>query len=466
MKNNIEEKLPQVIEDRLQNAYGQIRRGEIKMKKRKKKHGSLLSAAAVAALIIMIPSAVYAAVVYFQKFESVEENALTYEFALNYELVPGEYQVSAGYIPKGFSDDEDGDGKYYGENDEWITIMPIYTTAELDRINGGITINHIDKIEKTELSGMEADVITFQDAKKNQSGVNIFLFNEEEGYVLEIVAGYTVDRKELFQFADSLHVERTGDGSYETEEDKELRRKEEASAAVDALESQKRWDALMTLGIPDEKICAVGEELKVERFDQSFGFTVTDYEFLESSKGYAEKNFFDHTRFDGWLNADKTLRPYMRRHIDKNGEIMEEAQAEQEFLRVDVKVHCYDDTDPDIPLDFNLQYITKTKEGTFTWAEDSYEAVPEENYYLQMDDSAVYFDQAINTEGESRGHFFWREMKVGEDMEYTLLFVVDKDRADDFLLYPAGGNNDLWQTESMTAGEIRDGLEGYIRLDE
>ena len=34
--------------------------------------------------------------------------------------------------------------------------------------------------------------------------------------------------------------------------------------------------------------------------------------------------------------------------------------------------------------------------------EDSYEAVPEENYYLQMDDSAVYFDQAINTEGEIR----------------------------------------------------------------
>ena len=41
---------------------------------------------------------------------------------------------------------------------------------------------------------------------------------------------------------------------------------------------------------------------------------------------------------------------------------------------------------------------------------------------------------------------------------------MDKDRKDDFLLYPEGSNYDLWSTESMTAEEIRDGLQGYIRL--
>ena len=55
-------------------------------------------------------------------------------------------------------------------------------------------------------------------------------------------------------------------------------------------------------------------------------------------------------------------------------------------------------------------------------------------------------------------------MKAGEELEYTLLFVVDKDREQDFLLYPRCANNDLWQTESMTAGEIRDSLEGYLQL--
>lgn len=485
-----EERLPQIVEDRLQEVYGQIRRGEIKQMKeredsyiadsyaessdgengavrrtKKKKRAAgrrWMSVAAVFALVLIIPSAVYAAVVYFQKTERVEGDTLTYEFALNYELVPGEYQVKADYIPRGFEDDADGDGKYYGEDDEWITIMPVYTTAELDKINSQITVGKIDKVDHTELSGMPADVITFQDAEKNRSNTYIFLFDEEEGYVLNIVAGYSVDQRELLEFADSLKVERTGDGRYETEEEKALREKQEQDESAAMQEGEKVWDTLMRLGIPEEKMLPVGGELF--NYDGSCSYTVTDYEFLSSIEGFAEENFFDFTRFDGWLNPDKTLRPYRRRHIDKNGEVAEEGMAEQEILRVNVKVHCYDDTDPDIPMNFALQYVTETENGALTWAEDTYDAVPAEEYDLQMDDSAVYFDRAVNVNGTERNHFFYREMEAGEDLEYTLLFVVDKDRKDDFLLYPEGSNYDLWKTESMTVEEIRDGLQGYIRL--
>lgn len=465
MKNNMEERLPQVVEDRLQEAYEQIRRGEIKMKRRKKTYKNWLSVAAVFALVIIIPSVVYAAVTYFQKNVREGDDNITYEFTLNYELVPGEYQVKADYLPKGFADDEDGDGKYYaGEEDEWITIMPIYTTAEIERINGEITLSNIDKVEHMELSGMEADVITFRDAEKNLSDTKVFLFNEEEGYVLEIVAGYNVDQKELLKFVDSVCVVRIGDGRYETEEEKAERQKEEADTALAIAGGQNRWEALMEFGIPEEKIRAAGQELKIERSDQSYGFTVTGYEFLDSIEGFAEENFFDFTRFDGWLNADKTLRPYTRRHFDKDNQIIAEEQTEQKVLRVNIKVHCYDDTDPDIPMDFMLQYVTKTRDGVLTWAEDSYDSVPAEKYWLQMDDSAVYFDKAVNVNGEGRNHFFWREMKEGEELEYTLLFVVDKDRENDFLLCPTGINNDLWQTESMTAEEIRESLEGYLKL--
>ena len=459
--------MPQVVEDRLQEAYGQIRRGDIKMKKRKKDHRSWLSAAAVFALVILIPSAVYAAVTYFQKNVRKEEDSITYEFALNYELVPGEYQVRADYIPAGFEDDEDGDGKYYAKgDDQWITIMPIYTTAEIERINNEITVSNIDKVEHMELNGMEADVITFQDAEKNLTNTDIFLFNEEEGYVLEIVAGYSVDRKELLKFADSLHVERTGDGSYESGEETAEREKEEAYEELARLEGEKNWDALMALGIPEEKICGVGEELKIEGFDQSYGFTVTSYAFLDSMEGFAEENFFEFARFDGWLNGDKTLRPYTRRHLDKDFNVIAEEMTEQEFLQVNIKVHCYDGTDPDIPMDFTLQYVDRTPEGALTWAEDSYDSVPAEKYSLQMDNSAAYFDKAVHVDGGERSHFFYRDMTTGEDLEYTLLFVVDKDRENDFLLCPAGGNYDLWQTETMTAGEIRESLDGYIRLAE
>ncbi len=514
MNHNREEMLPQIVEDRLQEAYELIRSGEIRqiqdreerqirnreekqargetgkrtgesaakqmwegerkqMKdragsnrartSRKKKSGrrkSWLSVAAVLALVIIIPSAVYAAVVYFQKTDRVEGDSLTYEFALNYELVPGEYQAKAGYLPAGFAGDEDGDGKYYGENEKWITIMPVYTTAELDKINNQITVNDIDKVEHTELSGMPADVITFQEAEKNRSHTYIFLFNESEGYVLNIVAGYGLDQKELLKFADSLTVERIGDGHYETEEEKAIKEQKEQDEELAMQEGQKVWDELMRLGIPEEKMVPLGEELF--NYNDTCSYTVTDYAFLNSMEGFAEEDFFDFTRFDGWLNADKTLSPYTRQHFDKNGEIISEEKTEQEFLRVNMKVHCYEDTDA--ALDLALQYVTKNEAGVLTWAEDFYEPVPSEEYYLQMDDSAVYFDKAVNVSGEGRSHFFYREMKAGEDLEYTLLFVVDKDRENDFLLRLAGSNNDLWQTESMTAQEIRDGLEGYIRL--
>ncbi len=462
MKNNREEMIPQIVEERLQEVYGQIRRGEIvQMKKQKKIYKSWVSIAAAVVLIILIPSAVYAAVACFQKSERRSGDELTYEFELNYELIPGEYQVSAGYLPEGFADN--GSGQYRSaDDDRWITIMPVYTTAELDQLSSGITVKRIDEVERTELSGMPADVITFQEAEKYQSDTWIFMFNESAGYVLNLIAGHAVERDELLKFADSLKVERTGDGHFETEDEKLSREQKESDSARREIESRKNWDALAALGIPEGKIAGVGEELF--SFGNAYSYMITDYGFTDSMDGFEEKDFFDFSRFEGWLNEDGTLRPYTRMHYDKNGELLEEVQTEQEFLRVNVKVHCYDDTEPDVPLELTLQYITRTPDGALTWAEDSYHAVPEENYTLQMDQGAVYLDKAVHTEGEKRSHFFYRDMKSGEDLEYTLLFVVDQDRKDDFLLYRTGENSALWQTETMTAGEIRDGLEGYISL--
>lgn len=471
MKKNREEMIPQVVEDRLQAAYEQIRKGEIKqvkgrkgeirqMKRGNRTYKNWIGAAAVLVLVILIPSAVYAAVTYFQKIEHREGSNITYEFQLNYDLVPGEYKVTPGYLPQGFADDSHG--QYRSADDKWITIMPIYTMAELEKINNEITVNGVEKVEHTELSGMPADIITFQEAKKYQSHTYIFLFNESEGYVLNIIAGYKVEKNELLKFADSLTVERTGEGHFETEEEKALREQKESEAALYALEGQKNWDALMALGIPEGKIAGIGEE--IYNYDKTCSYTITNYEFLNSIEGFAKEDFFEFERFDGWLNGDGSLRPYARMHYDKNGELLEETRAEQEILRVDVRVHCYDDTDSDFPMDFTLQYVTTNAEGILTWAEDFYEAVPEENYFLQMNDSVVYFDKAVNTQKDNRNHFFYREMKSGEDLEYTLLFVVDKDRKNNFLIYPTGSNSALWQAETMTAGEIRDELEGYISL--
>ncbi len=461
MENRIEEKLPQIVEDRLQEAYGMIRKGEVKQMKKKRYLYKWAGTAAVCAVIITASAGVLAAAAYFQKEAHQEADRITYEFHINYDLVPGEYQVEPGYLPEGYQDQ--GGGKYYGEDGLGITVMPIYTTTELDKTDGKIDIANIEHVEHTTLSGMEADIITFQEAKKYQTPTYIFLFNEAEGYVLEIVGQYTVGTEELLKFADNLTVKRTGDGAYETEEERLKREQEKASAEEQALKGQKTRDALQEAGIPEDKIYNIGEELKA--YDESLGYTVMKAEFLEGIAGFNQKDFFDFSRFDGWLNEDGTLKPYTRLHYDENMELLGEERTDQEVLRVDMKVHCYNSSIfEEVPLDFSLQYVEKRADGSCTWALDEYASVPEENYSLQIDNSAVYLNGSVHTEGEDRKAYFFRQMKEGEEFFYTLLFVVDQDRKEDFLLQPVSGNYSLNQIEDETVSQIRDQLDGYIRL--
>ena len=463
MNHKMDERLPQVVEDRLQEAYEAIRKGEVKqvkqMEKYKNRNKRWMSVAAAIIILVSVPSVAFAAMTYFQKSVQRREDQITYEFVLNYELIPGKYQVTADYLPEGIKDQ--GDGKYRGENNRWITVMPIYTVAELEKAHGEIVVNDIDQVEHTVVNGMAADVITFKEADKYQTDTYLFLFNEREGYVLNIIAGYYVDREELMQFADNLKVERIGDGSYETAEEKTQREKEEDNAEQIAAEGAVNLDALIELGIPQEKVYPVGEELRT--YQGAYGYTVTGYEFLDSIAGFAQENFFDYTRFDGWLNPDKTLRPYTRQHY-KDGELLKEEKTEQKILKVDIDVHCYERQEGEVPLDFELEYVEQKPDGAYTWRKDYYTSVPEENYDLQMDDGAVYIDRAVHTQGEERKDFFFHDMESGETLSYTLLFVVDTDRTEEFLMYPSGSNSSRWQYETMTVKDIREGLEGYIQL--
>ncbi len=222
-ENREENVLPLIVEKRMQEAYASIRSGEIrqireqgekkmngkagKQMRKKRKYGRWAGIAAALLLVVAVPSVVYAAVVYFQKDAKQEDGRMIYDFSLNYQLTPGEYEVTPAYLPEGM--EEQGSGKYYGGDSQWITVMPIYTMAELEKANRQIVVENIEQVEHTVLSGMEADVITFREAEKYRANTYLFLFNEREGCVIHIVAGYEVSRDELLKFADSLSVVRT-----------------------------------------------------------------------------------------------------------------------------------------------------------------------------------------------------------------------------------------------------------------
>ncbi|MDE7318875.1 MAG: DUF4367 domain-containing protein [Lachnospiraceae bacterium] len=463
MANRTEERLPQVVEDRLQEAYERIRKGKAKqMGKRAFRYRRWTGAAAACAVLVIGSVGVMAAASYFQKELHQEAEEAAYEFSVNYELIPGEYKVTPSYLPEGFQDR--GDGKYYGEDGLGITIMPVYTTAELDKLDGEIALaGGIEKVEHTTLSGMEADIITYQEAEKYQKPTDVYLFNPAEGCVIHLISCYPVEYEELLKFADSLTVERVGDAVFETEAERQAREQEEDQAEQSAADAQKTYAELIQAGIPQEKLLGIGEEWK--SFDGGEGYTVLDYEYLDTMEGFAEEDFFDFSRFDGWLNADRSLKPYTRLRYDEKGDVIAEEKTEQRFLRVDLKVHRYEGSIWDeVPLDFKLVYVEKRADGSLTWSKDCYDAVPEENYCLQMDESAVYLDQATNRAGEARRSYFFCPLEVGEDLTFTLLFVVDRDREGDFVLAPSGANSSFWQTETESAEQILEELEGYIQL--
>ena len=98
MKKNREEMIPQVVEDRLQAAYEQIRKGEIKqvkgrkgeirqMKRGNRTYKNWIGAAAVLVLVILIPSAVYAAVTYFQKIEHIIRYYFIYNIRVSVNVI-------------------------------------------------------------------------------------------------------------------------------------------------------------------------------------------------------------------------------------------------------------------------------------------------------------------------------------------------------------------------------------------
>jgi translation elongation factor EF-1beta len=440
--------IPDIVESKTKEVFSMIKlenEGKTMSKKSKRSFRMAASIAASCAIITTATVGVLAATGYFEKKEVVDADKITYQFEVNYDLVPGEFEVKVNYLPEGFKEQETN--KYWKDDEEsWghgISILPIYTPIELEQCKGEISEENIEDIEEIELSGMEADVITYKEAKKYQTPTNIFLFNPSEGYVLKVYGDYNVPVEELKKVADNLTIERTGDGSYETAAQKEERLLAEKEDDRMNEEIQKNRKELEEKGIPEEKLFAIGTE---GRAQNDVGFTVNDFEYLDSVAGLDVSGFSNYSSVEPWLNEDGTLKPYTRqtRKVE-NGDksvLLEERLTEQVFLKVNVTAHSYVNNleDAGVGLDATLCYVKENENGALAFRNDStepyyYSTVPVENYELQMDGRCIWFSTPENLTGEQKTHsFFWRQMKNTEEITYDLLFVVDKDQVGEFVL--------------------------------
>ncbi len=421
--------LTDTVNEKVEEAYAQIRMQSKAAKVtryKKPKKTMVLLAACVGVLATSV--LVAAATGFFTRNTHMEEDTLTYTFDLDYELQPGDFEVTAQYIPKGYVE---GDVNKYWPEDNWghgFTLMPIWNTVELEREGNALLEYHVENVEHTTLSGMEADIITFQEADKYESPTEIYLFNPQEGYVLEVWGDYNVPREELVKVADHLKVERIGDKEYDSEEEKAKMEAEDQQSAN--LEAQMK--GINSRGVAKERVIPVGTACAAEHPASKQIFTVESAEISDTLENYDADNFYDFSRVEPWLLEDGSLKPYTRQHYEGD-RLLDEETVEQCFLRVKVKVKQEltdeaGDFDRNVALDACIRRLGELQKDSYQWLTDYYLPVPSEHNDLQIDNSCVYLDQPENLEGEDRIHsFFFRNMADGEELEYEIIFVLDKD---------------------------------------
>lgn len=380
---------------------------------------------AMAAVMVMATGLVAAAAMgYFSKTVKEDNGEAVYEFAVNYELQPVNVQVKARYLPAGM--EEHDMGKYWTEENpgHGISVQPL-NVVNIDQMKANLSFDYVENIERTTIQGMEAHIITFQDEEKYDRGKGIFLFNPEQGYVIWIHGDTIVPLEEVRKVAENLEITVTenADLTYQTPED--VAAKEAAEEAY-----QKELEEIFARGLKEEELTSLGEELDCEY--SGCRIKVEDVKILDSLydvPGYTEDGVYEMERLAPWLEADGTHKPYLRAHYGKEGDILGEDTVSCKFMVVKVTLNQYGEPSASgTPVDGSLRRMERSADGTYHWKEDSYLAVPEQNYNLQMDNMAFYFDQPENLEGNKRAHsFFWRNLKQGDAITYTLVFAVDED---------------------------------------
>lgn len=383
--------------------------------------------ALAAAMILLCGLGVAAAVGHFTKQVEETDSTASYTFEVNYELKPVEVTAVPEYLPE---DMTVADGDKYGsgkENGRDISIWAM-NMADIDYYCQTMNFTGVEKVEKTTIQGMEAHLITYQDAEKNRKSKDIYMFNPEDGYVLWVWGDYAVSMEELEKVAESLTITVTEnpDLAYMTEEEK-------AEEARLEKEAQEAWEAAVNRGVAPEDITAVGETLDVSDFIGA-SYTVEEaafYDSLYEVPGFNPDGVCDREELEAWLNEDGTHKPYLRYTLDENAQIVEEKEMGVKFLAVTATVRqekAYDEWDNGTPFDAVLIRLEENENGRLVQASDRYAAVPSEDYSLQRDGSCFYLNQAADTMNDPQ--YFWRHMEAGDSQTYTMVFAVDEDLAE------------------------------------
>lgn len=474
--------IPHEIEQGMQSAYQKLGMEEQAKVRLGGKIRMWKVLAAVAILAAGSSLVVLAANTFLSANLVKDEDSVKYDLTIDRQQEAHEIEVEPTYMPEGYvlgDENTPFGGKWHNyETGGGITITAM-NAAELDEmirlgdiemLTNGMREKHLRK--EIEINGMKTALFVSdrQYVDSDKKRMDVRLFNEEEGYLIEIFNMDTIlSEEEIIKVAEGLDI-KVLDTVVPYKSDAEIQaileeRKMEASNAKGLLRYSR---------VKDNCFFAFGEELKVPYLDpqentvwNDIRYTVESVEIKDQllPSEYPIENYPEYEmKIADWVNEDGTLKPYERYKytLDENGNRMEEEDptvetVQSKYVVVKMKVKNCNTENPysegyDVSIAPSLEFLNIQDDGIYHHPINDQEYYPaNEGYALSTEGFPVYFDKMYFTEGIDRlKHAYFVPMEPGEELEYTLVYVADEDRLDNAFLYFYGGYNafdNTWKIE-------------------
>lgn len=469
-------KIPEAVEERIQETYKQIEKRSRSTVPFKKQRNVWKAAAAVAVLVLGGSTVAVAANKLLSAYLVEKDEKTTYSVSVDRQIEAHAIEVEPEYMPEGYVYQEDGPfgGKWRNaEAKSNITIIP-YNAAELDRmarLNEDMPFKSYSKdtaMEGTELDGQQVEVFVSDSfyVDSEDSVKDLYLFNEEYGYGIQLISESTLDAEEMVKIAKGLKVtvlDEIVPYATQAEIDEELKAREYTE------EFDKELKQQYSQNVPEDILYEIGEEVPLYSADELTGelaqyhsdirFTVRSVEVRDSISfdEFPAENFMAYDEVIPWINADGTLKPYERALMDENGNKKSVETVQSKFVVVKMNVRNADEVQKEladeIEITLHMTYMLSGEDGTYKLMQDSYLSA-NEGYGLQTDGFPIYIDKRYYTEGiEALKRPHIRPIAPGESLDYTLIYVVDEDMLDKMSLQHSFGNPEPWKSNYTIAGE-------------
>ena len=392
------------------------------------------------------------------------ENKVGYQFEVDRSKEAHAIEVTPTYMPDGYTlnaRNTPKGGKWSDESTGGDISVYFYNAAELDWLQraGQNNFQELLKdvhLKNMEISGMKTDVFVSDNfyTDSDKSVKNLYLFNEEYGYMVCVWSESNLPAEELVKIAEGLKVNVLDTVVPYASKD-EIAKEKEADAA-----EQKKQDEMNQKGVTKDQIIAIGQEvenpLEQGRAFEDVRYTVEDVKVKDalSLDEYPAEYYVDYeNEMAEWVDPDGTLKPHDRYWYpnmnmrDDNGTLQKGIGSKYVVVKMKAVNHSDKavgkESDMGICLAPELTTLEPREDGNYSYP-SSYYYKGNENYHLQWsagmgNNYPVYIDKMYHTEGIARiKDAMFRPLEAGEELEYTLIYIMDEDRLDQMYLefYP------------------------------